>query len=92
MPADKRPSEYGGSPGIIQPSVGQKTGSKRNLTGAGHTELTASEQAMILRSEGRRDAGMDETIPADDLHRGFVDERIADRKVRMAGRRVDEVK
>lgn len=77
MPAPKEPSEYGGKPGIIQSSAD------------GHT-LDAAEMAMLIRSEGRRGAGMDTTIPADDAHRPEVDAYLKDRAERFGGYTADD--
>lgn len=86
MPADKRPSEYGGGPGMIQRPESVKTASGKNASG--HVELTAGEKAMIMRSEGRRGAGMDVTLPVSpvpDANRPAVDEYLKDRKTRLNG-------
>lgn len=72
-------TEYGGREGIIQKAED------------GHVDLPAQEQAMLLRSEGIRGAGMDVTIPADDLHRSAVDEYLADRATRFNGYTEEDV-
>lgn len=77
MPAPRKASEYGGKSGIIQ------------TVEDGHISLTSREIAMVMRSEGRRDAGIDDTIPDDDAHRAAVDARIRDRETRFNGRTVD---
>lgn len=77
MPAPKKPSEYGGKAGIIQQASD------------GHEKMTAAESAMVMRSEGIRDAGMDESIPSTDEHRTYVDQRIKERQSRFNGRRAE---
>lgn len=64
-------TEYGGSAGIIQPKI-------RPDGGSGHTQLTAREQRMVGAIYRKRMAGVDVTIPEDDLHRPAVDAVLAD--------------
>jgi len=68
----KGETEYGGRNGVMQ------------LAEDGHV-LSGAEQAMLVRSEGIRGAGMDVSIPADDLHREAVDAYLEDRATRFNG-------
>jgi hypothetical protein len=82
-------SEYGGSSGIIQPRIRPGDG------GEGHIDLTAAQKRFVNAVYRRRMAGIDETIPADDLHRPGVDAVLADLDNskgtgRTAGRTPDE--
>jgi hypothetical protein len=76
-------SEYGGQPGIIQKeSTGHHMGDVDSV----------GEAAMVMRSEGRRLAGvMPELEGTDDLHADAVNEAMADVRTRMNGRRAEDV-
>jgi hypothetical protein len=71
-------TEFGGVAGIIQPAA------------LGHTELTAREKRMVNAIHRHRMAGVDVTIPRDDLHRPAVDEILKELPTRTAGRTPDE--
>lgn len=67
-------TEYGGVAGVIQPAA------------KGHVDLPAGERRMINAVYRKRMAGVDPTIPKDDLHRPAVDEILEGMPVRTAGR------
>jgi len=67
-------SEYGGVSGVIQPAA------------KGHAALSAQEKRFVNAVFRKRMAGIDVTLPPDDLHRPAVDEVLADLPVRTAGR------
>lgn len=71
-------TEYGGVGGVIQPAA------------LGHTDLTARQKRLVNAVYRKRMAGIDVTIPLDDLHRPGVDEVLEGLPARTAGRTPDE--
>lgn len=71
-------TEYGGNAGIIQKAED------------GHVNLTARERRLVNAIYRNRTAGVDFTLPENDLHRPFVDELIKDLPTRTNGRTPDE--
>jgi hypothetical protein len=81
--ATDEPGEYSGGPHVIQTNAD------------GHVTLPSKERRFINAVYRKRMAGIDVTIPADDLHRPGVDAVLADLDNskgtgRTAGRTPDE--
>jgi hypothetical protein len=72
--------EYGGMPGMFQPPPHE----------IGDVD-SVGEAAMILRTEGKRLAGVDTDLPADDLHADSAKEILDDYAIRMQGHSVSEL-